>query len=164
MNSGKLNGRVRRSHRKSRSHSRSRILRSRYTRRSRSRASRKVKRVRSTSRSLQSLLSRTRQPYLKKILKGEIKKASSGRGIRTRGWRAMSPKPGSNRHYLYQKCGRKCFLGPGESFPVCARCQKGRCSCRIDCRGVASASVRAHQYKHKGIYSKINRLSGRCAL
>ena len=80
--------------------------------------------------------SKTRQPHLKKILKGEIKKASLGRGSRTRGWRALSPKPGTDRHYLYQKCGQKCFLGKGETFPICQRCHKGKCNCRIDCRGV----------------------------
>jgi hypothetical protein len=105
---------------------------------------------------------------LRKILKKEISKIEGGekglpgRGSRTRGWRADSPKPGTDRHYLYQKCGKRCFLGEGESFPICAKCHGGKCSCRVDCRGVIAASVRSRQYKHKNLYGRINRLKRSC--
>jgi hypothetical protein len=111
---------VRHSHRrKSRAHSRrpKKIQYSHSESHRRHSRSRKLKRGLSTSRSLSASLKRTRQPYLRKILKKEIPRATEGRGSRTRGWRRLSPKPGSDRHYLYQKCGRKCFLGEGESFP-----------------------------------------------
>ena len=43
-----------------------------------------------------------------------------GRGIATRGWK--KEKPGySQKTVMLRKCGRKCFLGPGKSFPICKK-------------------------------------------
>lgn len=50
------------------------------------------------------------------------------------------------------KCGRRCFLGPGKSFPICARlgsaaaAAAGGGDCKIDRRGVQAAYSRARQW------------------
>jgi len=65
------------------------------------------------------------------------------------GWGKIAPQ-GHARTVMLRKCGRKCFLGPGKSFPVCA---KG--TCRINDKGLYAAYVRARQWgksakKYKG--------------
>ena len=88
---------------------------------------------------------------------------SRSRGSRTRGWREAAPKKGAERHQLKQQCGSKCFLQPEtEGFPVCAKCVGDQCSCQIDCRGVAAANVRAHQYHHTNLYQAIDLLKAHC--
>ena len=56
------------------------------------------------------------------------------------GWRGKSPNK-KQRRATRKRCGKKCFLGPNLSFPVCA---KG--TCRINKRGVMSAYIRAKQW------------------
>lgn len=65
-----------------------------------------------------------------------------GRGSATRGWRKASPNR-KERITMLAKCGRKCFLGKGTSFPICTRN-----SCKINRKGVQSAYNRARQYKY----------------
>ncbi len=77
----------------------------------------------------------------------------------TRGWSKMSP----NRHQrtiMLKKCGRKCFLGPNKSFPICAKN-----TCKINKKGVQSAYMRAREYmtikgsrKYKKIASRAKRM------
>ena len=57
------------------------------------------------------------------------------------GWSKISPK-GHARTVMKRKCGKKCFLGPKKSFPVCA---KG--TCKINKKGLYAAYVRAVQIK-----------------
>ena len=67
-----------------------------------------------------------------------------GRGIATRGWK--NEKPGySQKTVMLRKCGRRCFLGPGKSFPICKKN-----TCAISSKGVYSAYIRARQYRTKG--------------
>ena len=42
---------------------------------------------------------------------------------------------------MLKKCGRKCFLGPKKSFPICSRG-----TCRINKKGVWAAYIRARQW------------------
>ena len=56
------------------------------------------------------------------------------------GWGKLAPK-GRERTTMYRKCGKKCFLGPNLSFPICA---KG--TCRKNKRGIMSAYIRAKQW------------------
>jgi hypothetical protein len=64
----------------------------------------------------------------------------------SRGWRKSSPKKGSARHSLLKRCGKKCFLLPGkEKFPICNN------SCRVSCKGLVAAKVRASQWKYAGV-------------
>ena len=81
-------------------------------------------------------------------LQSEIKHAGDGRGARTRGWAAAAPQKGAERHRLKEECGEACFLKPdSEGFPVCAALREGQ-GCKVDCRGVTAARVRAAQWKY----------------
>jgi len=63
------------------------------------------------------------------------------------GWRGKSPNK-TQRRKMMKRCGKKCFLGPNLSFPICA---KG--TCRRNKRGIMSAYIRAKQWgKHKSFY------------
>ena len=59
------------------------------------------------------------------------------------GWGKLAPSQKQRREMLY-KCGKKCFLGPGTSFPICA---KG--SCKINKKGVYAAYIRSRQWGKK---------------
>ena len=68
----------------------------------------------------------------------------------SRGWSRVAPKTVGERSALMSKCGRRCFLGSGKTFPVCARlgtgAGAGAGSCKIDRRGVAAAYSRAREW------------------
>jgi hypothetical protein len=69
-----------------------------------------------------------------------------------KGWKNI--KPGFHqRTVMLQKCGQKCFLGKGKSFPICKKN-----TCRIEKSGVYSAYIRARQYKKNTISKKAKRL------
>lgn len=89
-----------------------------------------------------------------------IKTYHDGRGSKTRGWSVDAPQRGRERHQLKAKCGDSCFLIPeNESFPICARCKSNtQCDCEIDCRGLAAAKIRAHQWKYTQLYDTIDKL------
>ena len=74
---------------------------------------------------------------------GNEKSRSRGRHGR---WSRRAPKTVGDRSALLQKCGRKCFLGTGKTFPICARLGSGAESCKIDRRGVAAAYSRAREW------------------
>ena len=82
-------------------------------------------------------------PKTRKILK-------KGPGNKTRGWKKMSPGT-HERTSMLKKCGKKCFLGPNKSFPICKKK-----TCKIIPQGVYSAYIRGRQYSSKGSsYKKI---------
>ena len=70
----------------------------------------------------------------------------------SRGWSRVAPKTVSERSALLAKCGRRrCFLGPGKTFPICPRLGasgsgSGSRDCKIDRRGVAAAYSRAREW------------------
>ena len=65
-----------------------------------------------------------------------------------RGWK--KEKPGFHQKTLMMKrCGKKCFLGPNKTFPICKKN-----TCKISKKGVYAAYVRARQYKHANISKK----------
>ena len=69
-----------------------------------------------------------------------------------RGWK--SQKPGFHQKtVMLKRCGKKCFLGPKKSFPICTKN-----TCKINRKGVYAAYVRARQYKHKRISKKAYKL------
>jgi hypothetical protein len=45
---------------------------------------------------------------------------------------------------MLKNCGKKCFLGPNKSFPICKKntCKKSK-------KGIYAAFVRAQQYLNK---------------
>ena len=72
------------------------------------------------------------------------KTRSNGRGSATRGWKKENPGY-HQRTIMLQKCGKKCFLGPNKSFPICKKN-----TCKISRKGVQSAYIRARQYRTRG--------------
>jgi hypothetical protein len=79
------------------------------------------------------------------------------------GWKRVKPST-RERTIMKKKCGKKCFLGPNKSFPIC---NKG--TCKINKKGIWSAYIRAREWgskkmraskKHgKSFYNKIARKS-----
>jgi len=54
-------------------------------------------------------------------------------------------KPGTHEKTVMKlKCGKKCFLGPGKSFPICKKN-----TCNISSKGIYSAYIRALEWKNK---------------
>jgi len=74
----------------------------------------------------------------------------SNRHHGTRNWSRDAPKSVGDRSAVLSKCGRRCFLGPGKTFPICARLGSGAGAgagaCKIDPRGVAAAYSRAREW------------------
>ena len=58
-------------------------------------------------------------------------------------WNKLSPNKRQRKEMMYM-CGKKCFLGPNLSFPVCA---KG--TCKINRKGLHSAYIRAVMWGKK---------------
>jgi hypothetical protein len=64
-----------------------------------------------------------------------------GRGNYLKGW--TKQQPGFHeRTLMLKRCGKKCFLGPKKSFPICTKN-----TCKINKKGVYSAYIRANEYK-----------------
>ena len=63
-------------------------------------------------------------------------------------WSRVAPKTVGDRSALLSKCGRRCFLGPGKTFPICARlgASGDGGACKISRRGVVAAYSRARQW------------------
>ena len=60
-----------------------------------------------------------------------------------KGWK--EEKPGYHqRTVMLKKCGKKCFLGPNKSFPICKKN-----TCKVSKKGVYAAYVRSRQYRTK---------------
>ena len=59
------------------------------------------------------------------------------------GWKRVKPST-RERTIMKKKCGKKCFLGPNKSFPIC---NKG--TCKVNKKGIWSAYIRAHEWGSK---------------
>ena len=80
------------------------------------------------------------------------KTRKNGRGSRTRGWK--QEKPGYHQKtVMLKRCGRKCFLGPGKSYPICTKN-----TCKVNPKGVYSAFIRSRQFHRKNISRKANKM------
>jgi hypothetical protein len=77
---------------------------------------------------------------------------SKGRGSATRGWKKLSPGV-TERRKMLATCGKRCFLGPKMSYPICVRG-----TCKVDRRGVQSAYNRARQYKRVSVATKAKQI------
>ena len=70
-----------------------------------------------------------------------------------RGWK--NEKPGFHQKtVMFKKCGKKCFLGPKKTFPIC---QKN--TCKRNKKGVYAAYIRAQQYLSKTGKQKYRNIS-----
>ena len=70
-------------------------------------------------------------------------KRKSRKKVPWAGWSKISPK-GRARTVMKRKCGKKCFLGPNKSFPVCARG-----TCKVNKKGLWAAYIRAKEWGNK---------------
>ena len=69
-----------------------------------------------------------------------------------KGWK--NEKPGYHQKTMMRKrCGQKCFLGKGTSFPICKKN-----TCKVSKKGVYAAYVRARQYHRRKITAKADRM------
>jgi hypothetical protein len=76
----------------------------------------------------------------------------NSRGSVTRGWKKS--KPGYHqRTIMLKRCGRKCFLGPKKSYPICTKN-----TCKINPKGVYSAFIRSKQFHRTNISRKANKM------
>ena len=67
--------------------------------------------------------------------------------VKWKGWK--NEKPGyREKSEMMTKCGKKCFLGPNKSFPICKKN-----TCRRSKKGIWAAYIRSRQY-HKNKISK----------
>jgi hypothetical protein len=76
----------------------------------------------------------------------------NGRGSSTRGWKNQKPEF-HQRTVMLKHCGRKCFLGPGKSYPICTKK-----TCKVNPKGVYSAFIRSKQFHRKNISRKANKM------
>ena len=67
-----------------------------------------------------------------------------------KGWAIQ--KPGRHqRTVMARKCGKKCFLGKNNTFPICIKN-----TCKRSKKGVYAAYIRSSQYRRRGSkYRKI---------
>lgn len=80
------------------------------------------------------------------------KTLKNGRGSATRGWK--NQKPGYHqRTVMLKRCGRKCFLGPGKSYPICTKN-----TCKVNPKGVYSAFIRSRQFHRTNISRRANKM------
>ena len=80
------------------------------------------------------------------------KTRKNGRGSRTRGWK--QEKPGYHQKtVMLKRCGKKCFLGPGKSYPICTKN-----TCKVNPKGVLSAFIRSRQFHRGNISRKANKM------
>ena len=95
-----------------------------------------------------------------------LKTGIKGRGGYLKGWSKQQPGA-KQRTAMMHNCGKKCFLGPNKTFPICTKN-----TCKANRKGVYAAYIRAREYtsiskksgnksktrKYGGIASKSNRL------
>ena len=94
-----------------------------------------------------------RQRHKTRKKRGEKRRRHKRKSMPDKGWAKLAPF-GRARTVMLRNCGKKCFLGPKKSFPICA---KG--TCKRNRKGIEAAYVRARQwgkkrssYKSKGKY------------
>lgn len=71
------------------------------------------------------------------------------------GWSKLKPST-HQRTIMSQKCGKKCFLGPNKSFPICVKntCTKSR-------KGVYAAYIRAREMTTRKGTKKYKRIANK---
>ena len=65
----------------------------------------------------------------------------NGRGAYLKGWSKEQPSF-KQRTTMLKKCGKKCFLGPKKTFPICTKN-----TCKINRKGLHAAFIRAREYE-----------------
>ena len=70
----------------------------------------------------------------------KLKTGIKGRGGYLKGWSKQQPGA-KQRTAMMHKCGKKCFLGPNKTFPICTKN-----TCKVNRKGVYAAYIRAREY------------------
>jgi hypothetical protein len=73
--------------------------------------------------------------------KSKLKTGIKGRGAYLKGWSKNSPSS-KQRTVMLKQCGKKCFLGPDKTFPICSKN-----TCKINRQGIHAAYARAREYE-----------------
>ena len=82
-----------------------------------------------------------------KMSSGKTRRNRKSKAIPWAGWAKLAPK-GKQRKTMKKKCGKKCFLGPKESFPICKKN-----TCKVIDQGLWAAYIRAKEWgKPKSSY------------
>lgn len=68
------------------------------------------------------------------------KTGTRGRGKYLKGWSKQQPGY-HQRTVMMHKCGKKCFLGPNKTFPICTKN-----TCKVNKKGVYAALIRANEW------------------
>ena len=76
-----------------------------------------------------------------KTQKNGSKTGIKGRGAYLKGWSKEQPRF-HQKTVMMKKCGKKCFLGPKKSFPICSKN-----TCKINRKGLHAAYARAREYE-----------------
>jgi len=77
------------------------------------------------------------------------------RGGRTMKKSWSKQQPGTHERTVMMKiCGKKCFLGPNKTFPICTRN-----TCKRNRKGIQAAYIRANEYKTIKGSTKYRRIS-----
>jgi hypothetical protein len=79
------------------------------------------------------------KPITKKLKVKSLKK--SRKNVPWKGWKDVKPTF-HGKTIMKKKCGKKCFLGPNKSFPIC-----DMNTCKVDKKGVWAAYVRAKEWE-----------------
>jgi hypothetical protein len=76
-----------------------------------------------------------------------------GRGAYMKGWSNQGPGY-HERTIMMKNCGKKCFLGPRKTFPICTKN-----TCTRNKKGIYAAYVRAREYSSIRGTSKYRKIS-----
>lgn len=71
----------------------------------------------------------------------KLQTRKKGKRAYLRGWAKNKPSF-KQRTIMLKKCGKKCFLGPKKTFPICSKH-----TCKISQQGLHAAYVRAREYE-----------------
>jgi|UniRef100_A0A6C0ASS5 hypothetical protein len=91
----------------------------------------------------------------KRMSNHTLKTGRHGRGAFLKNWSRQQPGY-HERTNMLRTCGKKCFLGPNKSFPICTRN-----TCKINRKGVYAAYIRANEYKTMRGTRKYSRISNK---
>lgn len=80
---------------------------------------------------------------------------SNKRTQKKRSWSKMKPSY-HQRTMMMKKCGKKCFLGPKKTFPICTKN-----TCKVNKRGLQAAYMRAMEYKSIRGTKKYSRIANK---
>ena len=92
----------------------------------------------------------------RRTIPGMRKKTSKrGKNIPWSGWK--NEKPGYHeKTMMLAECGKRCFLGPNKSYPICKKH-----TCKVSRKGVYAAYVRASQFHKRKIAQKAKKILSR---